>query len=60
MAAIKFPIFKVIKLLLPIIRDVISAASAKSEGGKRVTPAEVEDILTEHLDDVVTVIIDHV
>ena len=39
----------IIKALYPIIRDIAKAASKRSDGGKKVTPEEVEELLVDHL-----------
>jgi hypothetical protein len=42
-------IFKLIRAVLPILRDIIKASKAESPGGKKVTKEEVEDIIISHL-----------
>ena len=52
--------FQLIAKLLPIVRAIIAATKKDSEGGKKVTKDEIEDIVAAHLDDVVTVVLDAV
>ena len=49
--------FAIIKALLPIVRDIVKAASPNSDGGKKVTREEIEDIVVGHLDDIVAVVL---
>ena len=45
-------VLKLIWVFLPIVRDIIRATKKKSDGGKKITPAEWEAILLRRSDEV--------
>ncbi len=46
-------VFHLIPIFLPLIRGIIQATRKDSEGGKKVTKGELEDLFFQHTPDII-------